>query len=203
MNDALSVRDEKARLRQRMRADRAQLTGDECEAAMREAARFLLAWPPLSAWAGAVLYSPVRGEMQVHELWRGLRRAGVRVALPRVLCRKPAVMEAAWVDQGPQTLIPGAFGILEPPEGAPSVNEPVAVVVPGLAFDRCGRRLGSGHGFYDRFLRQCHGVSVGLGYERQIVARVPEEPHDWRVQAVASEAGVSWIASLDDILTER
>lgn len=106
----------------------------------------------------------------------------------------------------PALVEPGAgfvvrqFGIPEPGDDAPAVDarEIDLIVVPGLAFDEAGGRLGRGAGYYDRFLEGLEDVerpggdrprAVGLGFEAQIVASVPREPHDRLLDAVVTEAG--------------
>ena len=84
----------------------------------------------------------------------------------------------------------GAFGIREP-VGATIAPSPDLVLVPGLAFDTTGARLGRGKGFYDRWLAANPTVrSVGICFKCQIVESLPFEPHDARVSAIVSEEGV-------------
>jgi 5-formyltetrahydrofolate cyclo-ligase len=85
----------------------------------------------------------------------------------------------------------GQFGILEPkPEAVRPVdgNRIDAALVPGLAFDETGNRLGRGRGYFDRLLRGLRGVKIALAYDFQIVSEVPTEAHD---------------ASMDFIVTEK
>lgn len=82
----------------------------------------------------------------------------------------------------------GRFGTAEP-TGESVV--PTVVLVPLLAFDRSGRRLGYGGGYYDRTLERMPGIlAIGCGFAVQEVDRVPTETHDRRLNAVATEAGV-------------
>ena len=88
-------------------------------------------------------------------------------------------------------LLPGPFGNHEPAEDAPAPS-PDLVLVPGLAFDRSGFRLGRGGGFYDRFLESfpSHPVLCGVCFSCQIVPNVPREAHDARVDWILSEDGL-------------
>lgn len=90
--------------------------------------------------------------------------------------------------------VTGRFGIKEPSPSSPviSVDELAGVLVPGLAFDREGRRLGRGRGFYDRTLSGYRGLSVGVAYALQIVDRVPVDSWDLPVNAVVTEESVFW-----------
>ena len=86
-------------------------------------------------------------------------------------------------------LVRGAFGVFEP---APAMRRPVPldaldlVLVPGVAFDRRGRRLGHGHGYFDRFLARVPKAipTVGLAFRFQVLDRLPAAPHDHAVQAI-------------------
>jgi 5-formyltetrahydrofolate cyclo-ligase len=85
-----------------------------------------------------------------------------------------------------------AFGLLEPDPSAPVVD-PVQidlVVVPGIAFDRRGNRLGLGRGYYDGFLAGLSAVKAALLYRRQLVDDVPAGERDERVDVLVTEAGV-------------
>jgi 5-formyltetrahydrofolate cyclo-ligase len=92
-----------------------------------------------------------------------------------------------------ESLVPGRYGVREPAPSAPSeaLGPDVLVLVPGVAFDATGGRLGRGMGLWDRALAEERGaVVVGVGYELQWVERVPREPHDRLVSAVLTEAGI-------------
>ena len=90
----------------------------------------------------------------------------------------------------PADLSPGRFNVLEPKAGCPSVplNQLDLVFVPGVAFDFNGRRLGRGKGFYDRLLAEVRGYKCGVAFEVQVIAAVPEEPHDVRVDSILTPA---------------
>ena len=88
---------------------------------------------------------------------------------------------------------PGQMGIREPTGGMPiPVADIDLVVVPGLAFDARGNRLGRGRGFYDRFLshRDFRGISCAVALEEQFVETVPAEPKDMRVNMLVTDARV-------------
>lgn len=85
------------------------------------------------------------------------------------------------------------MGIREPIEGPPTpVREIDLVIVPGLAFDAEGNRLGRGRGFYDRFLANpdFRGVSCAIAFEMQVVAAVPHDENDRRVDLLVTESAV-------------
>jgi len=148
-------------------------------------------------------YVPFRSEVNVRPLIEQLWRGGYRVAAPKVN-RENRMMEC-YVIEGTVDLIPGAWGILEPRADKPrlGLEERIdAVIVPGLAFDREGGRLGYGAGFYDRFFRGLEAVGlpmpvrIGVCYEDQIVPKVPMETHDYAVDWVVTENGASRCAAV-------
>ncbi len=109
------------------------------------------------------------------------------VCLPRVT--GPGAMDWRRVDTL-AGLVPGRYGIPEPPPDAPAAPTPTgatAVLVPGLAFTPQGGRLGMGGGYFDRFLANFPGVSIGLCHERQLIDTLPLEAHDAAVDWVVTE----------------
>lgn len=79
----------------------------------------------------------------------------------------------------------GALKTMHPKHGIRAKSSEIdMIVVPGVAFDRSGFRLGRGKGFYDRYLKRCHGVKVGVCLSHQLVDSVPTEPHDHRLDLV-------------------
>ena len=130
---------------------------------------------------GAVisLYWPMRDEIDVRDLTRALSADGVRMALPVMVEPGAPLMFREW--RIGDALAPGAFGVHEPADEA-STLEPDIVVVPLLAFDATGNRLGYGGGYYDRTLRDlrvCREIiAVGVGYDEQEFPAVPGDTSD-------------------------
>lgn len=87
---------------------------------------------------------------------------------------------------------PSRFGALQPPADAPrrALETVDAVLLPGLAFDRWGVRLGYGGGFYDRLLPGFTGLTVGVVWDVLVVGALPREAHDLRVDWLATATGV-------------
>lgn len=169
----------KAKMRRRMRRALAALSPAQ-RALEEELVQAAMQAAP--EWQGArtvLLYRAVAPEFSIVGLTNAAWREGKRVLFPRVEGRELRLHEATSWSQ----LRPGAYGIPEPPVSAPAV-EPAAVdlaVVPGLAWDAHGGRLGRGAGFYDRLLPQLGGPAWGVGFDAQVVERVPAAPHDARV----------------------
>jgi 5-formyltetrahydrofolate cyclo-ligase len=171
------TRDEKAALRAHMKALRAAIPA---ETAHRSAHRIVD--PVLAALDGidtVLVYIGVRDELDTGALLDALWRTGRTVAVPRIT--GPTEMVAAHLPHH-DALQPGRFGV--PTSDGPVCTSVGAVVVPGLAFDRSGGRLGYGAGFYDRWLADHPVRSIGIGFDVQLVERVPMEPHDRRLDVV-------------------
>ncbi|MFF4321003.1 5-formyltetrahydrofolate cyclo-ligase [Streptomyces sp. NPDC001568] len=190
---------EKASLRRELLAARRALTDDARRTAARALARTALALPELADARTVAAYVSVGGEPGTRDLLDALRAAGKRVLLPLLLPDN----DLDWaVYEGPDSLAeaahPGRMTLLEPAGpglGPDAVTGADAVLLPGLAVDGRGMRLGRGGGSYDRVLARleragAHPALVVLLYDEEVVARVPEEPHDHPVQAVATPSGV-------------
>lgn len=141
--------------------------------------------PPAAVVAG---YWPMRGEIDVRPLLAGLAERGHITALPVVAAPRRPLVFRRWAPGDP--LADGAFGTRHPVDVAPEVR-PHCLLVPLLAFDRRGYRLGYGGGFYDRTiaaLKAAGGVvTVGIAYAGQEVEAVPAEPHDEALDWVVTE----------------
>ena len=111
---------------------------------------------------------------------------GKRLALPR--CEADGVMTARWVSALTE-LKPGAFGILEPPETLPvaAPEDLNLILVPGMAFSPKGARLGRGKGYYDRFLEEFAGRTIGVCFDSSVLEEIPTEPHDRFMDAVLTD----------------
>ena len=116
------------------------------------------------------------------ELWRQRKR----VLLPK--CLPGRAMEARLV-RGEDDLWPGTFGIPEPLDACPTVDkgEIDLILVPALCYDLSCRRLGQGGGYYDRYLADYGGRTVGLCRERLLQKELPVEGHDRAVDLVLTE----------------
>jgi 5-formyltetrahydrofolate cyclo-ligase len=130
--------------------------------------------------AKAVLfYAPMPEELDVALLARGALRSGKRVALPRY-DTESRCYRACEIRVPLEEIPVGQFGIREPGAGSPvvSMNDLDFILVPGLAFDEQGRRLGRGRGYYDRLLAGVQATKCGLGFDLQVYPQIPVEPHD-------------------------
>lgn len=132
------------------------------------------------------LYSPVNNEVATDVIFSTATKMGKRIYYPKIKKGNIQFLEVQTRDD----LIRGPFGVLEPRSGRSiKVGDIDLIVVPGVAFDLCGFRLGYGKGYYDRLLsRQPEAMSVGLGFEFQIHPGLPAEDHDQRLSFLATEA---------------
>lgn len=130
------------------------------------------------------VYWSLAAELTTHSLVR--KYASLKhIVLPVV---DGPTMHFAEVASDCSNLLEGAFGVMEPREGR--VCEPSTIdlmIVPGMAFDRGGHRLGHGKGYYDRYFEQYDGPKIGLCFDFQLVEEVPCEPFDVAVDAVLTE----------------
>lgn len=135
-------------------------------------------------------YFPMGDEIDPLPLLADLRQRGCPLALPVVSAREQPLLFRGW-NPG-ETLEAGPHGTRQPAALAPAVV-PALVLVPLLAFDGRGFRLGYGGGYYDRTLERlrCAGtvVAVGLAFADQRVAAVPHAPHDQPLDLILTEAG--------------
>jgi 5-formyltetrahydrofolate cyclo-ligase len=188
MNQPATVESLKTEIRRDAVARRDALpAADRAAAAAAIAARPL----PVAVRPGAIVsgFSPLKSEINPVPLMRAFAAAGATLALPVVAGRGKPLTMRSWNFGEP--LVSGVWGIREPPESAPEVF-PDILIVPMLAFDRAGQRIGYGAGYYDMTIGRLRGmkpvIAVGIAYAAQETARIPTTPRD---------------AALDLVLTER
>ena len=179
----MDIVEEKRRLRAEMRARRAALADT---AAGPRAAAALFAHLLRPDDVVAVFWS-IGDELDTSTLRDDLVKAGHAVALPVVVGRDRPLALRQW--RPGDAMASGPFGIQEPLPTAPALT-PTLIVVPFLAVDRRGYRLGYGGGYYDRTIAGLPSArTVGWGYAGQVIDAVPAGPLDRPVAAVVTEAG--------------
>jgi 5-formyltetrahydrofolate cyclo-ligase len=178
-------------LRKRLAALRRSLTA-EARAQRAAAACAHFARDPSFDDARVVLgYAPLRFELDPSPLLSLARQHGKLVALPRVMPDSGELSLHLYAEG--DALEESGFGVREPLASAPQVapEQVDLVLVPGLAFDMRGYRLGYGKGFYDRLLpRLRRASSAGMAFELSLLPEVPSEEHDIPVQRVVTEKRV-------------
>ena len=179
-----TLRADKRAMRQVARARRSK-----CDPALGVALgeRLLAERPPAPGAVVAGVW-PLPGEIDLRPLLTALAAQGHPVLLPRTLRRGEPLEFRLWTPGAP--LEAGSFGTLHPQGGLPA-PPPDVILVPLLAFDRRGGRLGYGAGFYDRTLRLYpRAAAIGFAFAAQEVDAVPMEAHDVRLPAIATERGI-------------
>jgi 5-formyltetrahydrofolate cyclo-ligase len=176
MTDKLALRARLRAVRDGFARDRAILVADAFRARLRD---------------GLVVagYMPLGSEADPAPLIAAARAAGCRIALPHVTGRSAPMRFLAWDAAAP--LVAGLYGLLQPPADAPELR-PDIVLTPLVGFDRTGRRLGQGAGYYDRVFAQLPDAwRVGIAWSVQQVDACPADPWDVPLHAIATES--DWI----------
>jgi 5-formyltetrahydrofolate cyclo-ligase len=168
------------------------LTDDARVAASRaiaEAADRLLA--DLAPGSMVALYAGKGTEVDTTELDMRLRARGLRVVYPRIV---EGERRLSFHEVTPDALVRGRFGLREPADAevaAVELSAIAAFVIPGVAFDQRGGRVGWGRGYYDATLAAVPGARrIGLGFECQLVDEVPRDAHDVQLHAVVTESTI-------------
>lgn len=180
----------KAQLRAEARTRRDGIEGNSRTTATRAIESRLVALPSLDTVHVVHSYVGVGSEAGTEELIRGLLMRGQRVVCPRVNDRGGLDhLEISDVD----ALVDGPIGLREPD---PRLATPLALaeidvmLVPGLAFDRAGYRLGYGRSFYDRAIEELaragRATTIGLAFDEQVVDELPREAHDAPVALIVT-----------------
>ena len=180
---------EKARLRRQALDWLAALSPPERIAGDESLFRRFLALPQVAATRTILLYHGMDTEPDTVRLLPPLWDIGKQVCLPR--CLPGNQMEARLV-QRDSTLVRHPYGMLEPGPDCPLIppDQIDLVLVPGLAFDRSGGRLGRGGGYYDRWLAGFSGITAALCRDGLLMEAIPRLPHDLGVDLVITETSL-------------
>jgi 5-formyltetrahydrofolate cyclo-ligase len=185
---------DKATLRRTLSEARRSLVPEERKVRSSRIAAAIKGLPAFKHAGIVCSYVSFREEVETGELLGELLAAGRRVAVPVHLhgAQQPLIFAEI---RSTEELVPNHFGIPQPPGDTarylPTASIPL-FLVPGLAFDAAGRRLGYGLGFYDRaFAAAAPGaLKVGLAFELQVIERVPADSHDVLLDLVVTEERV-------------
>ena len=188
-----ATRTRKERLRKRVLATRTGLDRGQVKVSGQAILKRVLG---LEAYRRAKLVhtyvSSKENEVDTRALIGTCLAQGKRVAVP-VVMPGTKTLSHALIDSLDQ-LVVGPYGLAQP-DPAEATRLPAEaridlVVVPGLAFDRRGQRIGWGGGYYDRFLAQVQAVKIGLCYDALVLDCIPGEPHDVPVDMVVAETAI-------------
>jgi 5-formyltetrahydrofolate cyclo-ligase len=187
---------EKTTLRKRLVTARSQMSPSSRNAAGRRLRDSVLALPELGAAGTVAAYYSTGSEPPTESLVYAMWKRGTYVVLPVLLPDG----ELDWASyEGPDSLVPGRFGLREPGEarrGVDTVARADVVIVPALAVSVTGQRLGRGGGSYDRALARVgpQVPTIALLYDDEFLPSVPAAAHDRPVRAVARPShGITWV----------
>lgn len=186
---------EKHALRDRSKATLQAITPDQRAQAAQSIAAHLLTDPDIAAADAILAYAALPAELDLDPFIAAALNLGKRVCVPSIDWARKSMSPAqiANVDTDLQT---GRYGVRTPKDRCTLVEPEQldVILLPGLAFDRAGNRLGRGAGFYDRMLAAqseppTPPVLIGVCYAAQLTPSVPIEPHDHRAHRVITEQG--------------
>lgn len=178
-------------IREAVRKRRDAITAAEAESKSAAIMRNLMKTAEYKNAKAAMLYAAKGNEVRTRGMIYAALKEGKTVLLPITNTVKREI-EAAVIEDYDTDLKKGAFGIMEPKQRRPFDEAKIElVIVPGIAFDLEGHRLGYGHGFYDKLLhRLTNAAKVGLAYDFQVVQKLPSESHDEIMDVVVTESRV-------------
>jgi 5-formyltetrahydrofolate cyclo-ligase len=170
---------EKARIRQEVRGRLEKISAEDRKENSARACGLLMEQPAWGRAGSVMLYAPATGELDIWPVAQEALGQGKMVAIPRYAASTDSY-EACEVKDLSRDLIPGRYGIREASDQCKTValKRLDLILVPGVAFDLQGRRLGRGKGYYDRLLAAVRGQTCGVAFDEQIVLQLPVEPHD-------------------------
>jgi len=182
----------KKHLRKEIKARLLAMTPQEARARSRAACESMIAQKEFAQACTTMIYLSIPGEVDTADLALAAWRAGKTVLAPKVSWehRHLVPMEIRSLETG---VVAGSYGVREPAEGHPWPLEDIdLIVVPALAYDRRGNRLGRGAGFYDRFLAhpQVRAFKCGLAFQDQVLEELPVQDHDFPVQMLVTDREV-------------
>lgn len=180
----------KQNLKRRLRAARIQLPECVVQEKSLRIHRRLIRMPAYQIAQRVACYVSVNNEVDTKTLIRVALRDGKRVGVP--IARQDGVMDFQAI-AGLNELRTAHYGLREPAPNPNAILPPHtidSILIPGIAFDRYGHRIGSGKGYYDRFLTRTKAARIGLAYAFQIIDRVPAEPHDVKMDFIVTESEI-------------
>jgi 5-formyltetrahydrofolate cyclo-ligase len=182
------VAEQKRQLRRSCRQIRTELGEAARQQASLSICGWIESWPVFQRSAVILAYMPIPGEVDLTPLLE--RQPQKHWALPRILPEADHRMVFHPYQSGQLRHHP--FGMMEPAPDLPIIppGEVQLALVPGLAFDRLGRRLGFGGGYFDRFLRDFTGASLGVIFQALLLDDLPSGEHDVPVKWIVTEAGL-------------
>ncbi len=184
-----NIKDEKDYIRKNLLRTRLSLSESEVEYKSDRIAPFVINLQYYKSAEKIALYYPIKNEVKTEGIFRHAREQGKKVYLPRIdgsILRYHEIYDS-------RSLISGKFGIFEPTLKSPEIStEDIdLVIIPGVAFDYSGARIGYGKGYYDRILKRISREKrVALGYIFQVLDKIPTTDADTSLGFVITEKGI-------------
>lgn len=176
----------KEEIRLQMRASRRNLTKDEVIKHSDEIYKNLFSLDCISDAHSVCIFLSAFKEPDTNGIIKKLLGEGKKIVVP-VTDEGNCTLTLSYIDNT-DDLIKGAYGICEPKTvKMADINDIDIVLVPGLAFDRCGGRMGFGKGYYDRLLSESEAVKIGLCYDFQLMDKIPTQMHDVPMDFIITE----------------
>ena len=183
---------DKKEVRSFVLAKRAELHEEARKKKSLDIQNIVLAMPELIQAQTIMLFMDFRNEVETDRLVHYVLNAKKRLVLPR--CASEGELILYHVQDLEENIEIGKWGIREPKEDCPRITpqEIDFVLVPGVAFDKDGNRLGYGGGYYDRFMKKLRGhvPRIGVAFQCQIVDHIPTEPFDLKITTMVTEKGI-------------
>jgi 5-formyltetrahydrofolate cyclo-ligase len=189
----MTILEQKSRLRSEMRTRLQALPATIREQASAQACALLQAQNAWQKARSVFFYSPLPNELNIWALMPEALKLGKTVLLPRFNPNTNAYV-ACRIQNIETDLLSGKFGINEPGADCPEfpLNQLDLTLVPGIAFDATGARLGRGRGYYDRLLAEAAGIKCGVAFDEQLAHSIPVEPHDIHLECILTPT--RWLA---------
>lgn len=186
------VKAAKKHLRTRLQTLLMDMPGHHVAHASAAIAQAVTALPEFARARSVMIFIPIAGEIDTRPIAQAVWDAGKTLLAPKVVwdTHSMVALPCRSFEDG---MVTGRYGLLEPDTGAPVPPDAIdLILVPGLAFDRQGRRLGRGAGFYDHFLASpgLHAVTCAVAFHQQLVPEVPANRYDWPIQMLVTDREV-------------
>ncbi len=178
-------------LRKQIEAAIADLSADDVAAASKAVCDRLLDEDAVRRATHLAVYAAFGREIDLSRVARDRHAAGTVLCYPR-FNRAQKLYEMVPIADPVSDLQPGHWGLLEPRPDLPPLSDRIRIdqlawLIPGVAFDPSGNRLGRGGGYYDRMLKDTLGARIGVGCDCQLVPTVPADSHDQYVNLVITD----------------
>ena len=184
-----TIHEQKTALRKKLLAERHEIPSEQKQAWDAALLRHTIETEFFQTTSLLLLYAPIGDEPRLLPLAQEAWRRGKQVAFP--ISHKQTHTLTFHTVASLSELNEGTYGIFEPPADAPTVESTrgALCIVPALAFDRAGYRLGYGGGYYDRLLAALEGHTLGLCYHQLLQPSLPRGEYDQAVELIITEKG--------------